>query len=137
MSEEQTTQGEPIELKPGETPAASAPAPEPAPATPTPFTGKTKIVITHEKNGASVGVTRDKCDPCFFKVEGELPSIIGAVPGFLEEAIKSWATSPMNPKAPEPPPPPKVVTPAQPAAKATATKPTAPAKPAVTQQRFF
>ncbi len=148
MVDEKTSQ-EAIELKPTEatpsgteavpptTPgAANEVAPAPAAVKPPPMP-KTKIVITHEKDAAIIGITQDKCDPRFFKAQGELLAIIQKVPDFLEEAIKSWKESPKNPEAKLPLPEPKVVSPAQASTKATASRPATPAKSAVTQQKFF
>jgi len=152
MLEEQKTEG-PVELKPPEStvvapvleetaiaPDAATPAPAaadpPAAEKPEP-TGKTKIVITYEKDAAIIGITRDKCDPRFFKAAGDLPSVVAAVPAFLEEAIKSWKVSKKNPQAAIVTPPPAVISAGKPATKATSTKPATPAQPAITQQKFF
>ncbi len=78
-------------------------------------TGETRIVIAHKGNGATIGVQRTNCDPLFFTAEGELATVLNAVPGFVEEAGRRWQTNPRYPKAelPAPPPPAATVTPQQ------------------------
>jgi hypothetical protein len=82
---------------------------------------ETKIVITHKDNRANIGIQQTNCDPVFFMAEGDIPSSLGCIPGFLEEARRKWQTSPRNPEADLPAPaPPPTPTASRPAAKATA-----------------
>ena len=61
-----------------------------------------KIVITLKGNMASIGVQKPDCDPVFSRVEGDLPAVLESVPQLVEEAQRSWDSSPRYPKCETP-----------------------------------
>jgi hypothetical protein len=68
----------------------------------------TKIVLTTLGTMFTVGIQRDDCDPQLHLIrEGTLQDVLAAVPKLLEDAIKTWEATPMNPRTTlEPTPPP-------------------------------
>ena len=66
-----------------------------------------KIVVTIRGNRAFVGIQAPECDPVLYLVEGDLPAIMGGIPGLVEQAREKWASNPRYPKCEtklEPPP---------------------------------
>ena len=61
-----------------------------------------KVVISLKENKASVGVQAPECDPVFFGLEGDLKSILKAVPGFVGEAKTRWEANKRYPKCETP-----------------------------------
>ena len=57
-----------------------------------------KIVITVKETKALVGIQAPECDPMLWLVEGELPTILGGIPGLVEQAREKWAANPRYPK---------------------------------------
>ena len=92
--------------------------------------GELKLVISLKGGKASVGIQAPECDPLFFGLEGDLPAVLGGVPGFVEEARRRWETSKLNPECESPLP--SQAKPAAPARTTTATR--SRAKPAQTDK---
>ncbi|MBI2830469.1 MAG: hypothetical protein HYX81_04845 [Chloroflexi bacterium] len=86
MTEENAQTQEPIELKPGDNPAAVVTAAAPV----EPPKEQLKIIMTFRDGGALIGIQRPDCDPVLSKVEGTLSSILSAVPRLITAADQKW-----------------------------------------------
>ena len=65
-----------------------------------------KIVITHKNDRALVGISKTDFDPIFFIATGDLDSVVGQIPKFVQDTKEKWQSFQRYPKAATPPPPP-------------------------------
>ena len=65
-----------------------------------------KIVITHKDDRALVGISKTDFDPIFFIATGDLDSVVGQIPKFVQDTKEKWQSFQRYPKAATPPPPP-------------------------------
>lgn len=61
-----------------------------------------KVVISLRGDKASVGIQAPECDPVFFAVEGDLKTVVKAMPKLVEEARARWEKGKLNPKCETP-----------------------------------
>jgi hypothetical protein len=74
-----------------------------------------KVVMRLEGDKALVGIWVSECDPVWFHAEGNLKTVLAAVPGFIKQAKERWEQAKLNPKCESP-------LPSQAEARATATQ---------------
>ena len=65
-----------------------------------------KVVVSHNGERGSVGVSAPGCDPVFATVEGDLGAALERVTSLVEDARARWGRSPRYPKCELPLPPP-------------------------------
>ena len=57
-----------------------------------------KVVISLKGTAASVGIQRPDCDPVFNRIVGDLVTVLGDIPGLVDQARRKWEASPKYPK---------------------------------------
>ena len=92
---------------------------------------ETKVVITiGDGKAAKVGIQKTDCDPVFFKLDGDLATVINTLTSLVNQAAAKWQNNSRYPKADLP-------APAQPTPTTRFAQQTTTAKPSNPQPPMF